>query len=45
MNLPFYVIGTATGFIIQLNGSGRAEISISLPNFKEHELVIEVIDD
>ena len=42
--LTIFVIGKATIFTVQLNGSGRADIDMSLPNFAGEELDIEVTD-
>ena len=41
----FSVIGIVIVFTLQLSGSGRVEICISLPRFTEDELDIEVTDD
>ena len=38
------VIETAVGFVVHLNGSGRAEIGISLPTFAEEEIDIEITE-
>ena len=34
----FFVIGTDAVFTVQLNGSGRAEIGMTLPDFEGEEL-------
>ena len=38
------MIETDVVVTVQLNGSGRAEISMTLPDFPEKELDIEVTD-
>jgi len=35
---PFFVIGVDTVFLVQLNGSGRTEIDMTLTDFVEKEL-------
>ena len=37
-------MGEFSGFSVYLNGSGRAEVGMSLPDFAEEELDIEVIE-
>jgi len=40
----FFMIKTYAVFTVQLNGSGRAEIGMTLPDYAKEELDIEVTD-
>ena len=39
---PLSLIEASLGFSVQFNGSGRAELGMSLPNFAEEELDLRI---